>query len=79
VKPKLYKRVRRKLPNNNGKAEFRIYEDGSVRVRVDHPSNDPGIEIMLAGMILHDFRIAGEALGIVLKPSGPLVWKDDPA
>ena len=65
---KAVRRIRRKMLG--AKVEVRLYEDGSMRLRVDHPSNDPGLEIAIAGSLI-------STLGA--RPSGPMTWKDDPA
>jgi hypothetical protein len=76
--PKLAKRIRRRL--YGAKFEFRIYEDGSVRCRVDHPSNDPGTEMALLGIVVAGLGKTFDALGIgPLRPTGPMTWKDDPS
>lgn len=43
---KLVKRVQRKAMG--GTVYARVYDDGSVRIRTDHPSNDPAVEIAMA-------------------------------
>jgi hypothetical protein len=73
---KLHKRIRRRL--FGAKVEFRIYEDGSSRVRVDHPSNDPGLEIEITGRILREAIPTFRALGLDPMRIGPLTWRDDP-
>lgn len=75
---KLYKRIRRHLLG--AKVEFRMYEDGAIRIRVDHPSNDPGFEIALGGLILQQLAKNWNAAGLgPLRLAGPIHWNDDPA
>ena len=75
VKP--IKRVRRKVMG--GLVDMRIYQDGSMLARCDHPSNDPEIEMAMAGRVLAVAREVFAAHGLQPPIMRPVVWKDDPA
>ena len=72
----LYRRVRRKFMG--GRMEVRIYTDGSMRVHVDHPSNDPEIEMAMAGRIYGWARQKFAEEGLPPPVIGPVRWNDDP-
>lgn len=72
---KLVKRIRRRMWG--GLATIRVYDDGSARMRFDHPSDDPEIEMAMAG---HAIRLAREIFqreGLPLN-LGPMTWRSDP-
>ena len=71
----LAKRYRRKLWG--GRVDARIYTDGSVRFRVDHPSNDPAIELAMGGAVLSMARDIYAKLEIPFEV-GAIRWNDDP-
>ena len=60
-----------------GLVEIRVYSDGTARVRVDHPSNDPAVEFAMLGIVFSLQRQAYAAAGIPFRP-GPMRWHDDP-
>ena len=75
TKRRLIKRQQRSFWG--GKVFIRYYSDGSIRVRCDHPSDDPGVEIAMAGATISILRNA--MAGVGLDPTiGPLRWKSDP-
>ena len=73
----MVRRIRRKMWG--GRYDLRCYDDGSFRIRTDHPSNDPTVEIAMSveimALIREKFADAGLPLPV---PSGPLRWRDDP-
>jgi hypothetical protein len=75
VKRTLVKRLRRKVMG--GLVDIRIYSDGRVRGRCNHPSNDPEIEMAMAGRFIRVSRELFLSLGIE-----PIVdlgkWRSDP-
>lgn len=75
-RPKFIRRFRRKVWG--GLLTIRVYEDGTAKMRFDHPSNDPEIEMWAAGRLLklvpQWFADTGLQVSI-----GPVTWKDDPA
>lgn len=73
---KLYRRIRRKLCG--GTMDMRIYTDGTMRARLDHPSNDPEIEMAMAGRLLRECRAYFEAQGLPEPVMEPIAWRDDP-
>ena len=73
---KLIKRFQRKALG--GMVFGRIYDNGTVRIRTDHPSNDPAIEIAMAAVIIGVVREKGREVGVDYRVSGPLHWRDDP-
>lgn len=72
MKRTLVKRIRRKAMG--GTFDVRLYSDNTMRVRCDHPSNDPEIEMAMAGRVL---RLAREHFGTGVR-MGPVAWRDDP-
>jgi hypothetical protein len=73
---RLVKRMQRKAMG--GTVYARVYHDGSVRVRTDHPSNDPAIEIAMAAVMFRALQTTFQASGLDLRIAGPLHWRDDP-
>lgn len=75
TKRTLVKRMRRKLWG--GLVDVRVYSDGTVRARCDHPSDDPEIEMAMAGRFIRVYRELFLSLGIE-----PVVdlgkWRSDP-
>ena len=72
---KLVKRYQRKL--YGGTVYIRLYEDGRVRVRTDHPSNDAATELAMAAAVLGPLTDSFRAYGI--EPElGPVTWRSDP-
>lgn len=71
---KLVRRVRRKMWG--GRLEMRIYDDATCRIRVDHPSNDPAIEMAMIGEVASLARSRFKDLGYELT-IGPAQWRDD--
>ena len=71
----LVKRMRRKAMG--GRIDMRIYSDGSMHVRCDHPSNDPEVELAMGGRVIKLARKAFADLGLEVKV-GPMRWRDDP-
>jgi hypothetical protein len=71
----LVRRVRRKMWG--GRTDLRFYADGSSRIWVDHPSNDPAIELAMGGAILSALRDAMAEAGMPGKV-GVIRWRDDP-
>ena len=69
------KRMQRKLWG--GTVYFRFYSDGRIRVRADHPSNDPATEMMMAAAAVAVVTDAHDGLGLRTEV-GPLTWHDDP-
>lgn len=72
----LVKRMQRKVLG--GTAYVRIYSDGSMRLRFDHPSNSLAVETAMAGLLVETMQAAGRVHGIELTP-GCMAWRDDPA
>lgn len=68
----MVRRIRRKMWG--GRFDMRIYNDGHMRVRFDHPSNDPEVELAMAGAAI---RLIHEKVGDLVAV-GPIVWRDDP-
>ena len=66
------KRVRRKILG--AAVEIRVRKDGTIRLKVDHPSNDPGTETMIAGLVMYAIQAISD---LDWKP-GSLFWRDDP-
>ena len=72
---KLLKRYQRKL--YGGTVYLRLYEDGRVRVRTDHPSNDAATELMMAAAVIGSLGDVMRSHGI--EPQlGPITWRSDP-
>ncbi len=69
-------RTRRKVLG--GRMDMRVYSDGSMRCRLDHPSNDPAAEMAMAGVIYSRIREVFRNLGMELPTLGPVTWRDDP-
>ena len=69
---RLVKRMRRRLWG--GTVDIRLYSDNTIRARCDHPSNDPEIEMAMAGRVLNRAR---EVYGPDVR-FGPMTWRDDP-
>lgn len=61
-----------------GLIDIRVYADGSLRARCDHPSNDPEIECAMAGRVLRVAREVYRARGLAAPTALPMVWRDDP-
>lgn len=76
MRKKLHKRIRRKRFGAN--VDVRIYEDGTLRIRVDHPSDDPGVEIGIVRQILEAMNRAGKDSGMKYETDGTFIWKSDP-
>jgi len=62
----------------DGRYDMRIYSDGSMHVRFDHPSNDPEIEMAMAGAAIRLMRRIFADLGFAVPIFGPMTWRDDP-
>ena len=75
ARPKLVKRIRRRMWG--GKWECRIYDNNTVRIKVDHPSNDPEVEMAMAGASIRLARETFASYGLGIKV-GPVQWRDDP-
>lgn len=73
---RLVKRVRRRVMG--GRMDMRVYSDGSVRARMDHPSNDPEIEMAMAGRFYRVAREAFASVGLGEPILGPISWRNDP-
>lgn len=76
VVSKLVKRVRRQLMG--GRYDMRIYDDGHIRARFDHLSNDPEIEMAMGGRLLKVARAVFAEHGLPEPILGPVTWRDDP-
>ena len=72
---KLVKRIRRKAWG--GRLEMRVYDDNSCRVRFDHPSNDPAIEMAAVGAVAGMAHKVFASYGIEVT-TGAMRWNDDP-
>ena len=78
MRPRLLKRSRRRLWG--GVVDIRVLQgDGGliVRVRSDHPSNDPEVEMAMAGRVVSRFRSVFKDAGLEVV-IGPMQWRDDP-
>lgn len=71
----LLRRFRRQLWG--GRTDVRMYADGSARVWVDHPSNDPAIELAMGGAVVSMLRRIYAEHGVEAD-IGPIHWRDDP-
>ena len=69
-------RTRRRLWG--GLVDIRIYPDGSMRTRCDHPTNDPEIEMAMAGHVLRVAREVFVKHGLPAPVMRPVTWNDDP-
>ncbi len=73
---RLVRRWERKM--DGGVVHIRLYDDGHVRVRTDHPTNDAAIEIAMAAKVIAALTDSMQAFGV--EPQlGPLQWRSDPA
>lgn len=78
MRPRLLKRTRRRLMG--GVADIRVLQEPNgfiVRARCDHPSNDPEIEMAMAGRVVSRFRSVFKDAGLEVI-IGPTSWRDDP-
>ena len=73
---KLVRRVRRRCVWG-GRYDLRVYDDGTARIRVDHPSNDPEVELAIAGATMKVARQVFADAGMRVD-FGPITWRDDP-
>ena len=73
---RLVKRTRRRVMG--GLIDIRVYSDGSMRARCNHPSNDPEVECAMAGRVLRVAREVYAANGLGDPIFGPMAWRDDP-
>jgi hypothetical protein len=74
---KLVKRMQRKALG--GMVYARLYDDGTVRVRVDHPSDDPAVEIAMTASVIRALQETYRNHGLPApKLAGPLTWRSDP-
>lgn len=71
----LVKRIQRKAMG--GMVYVRIYDDGSIRARTDHPSNDPEVELEMLERLLHPIIEGFRQLGSAAQISH-IAWNDDP-
>jgi len=71
----LSRRIRRQAMG--GRFDLRVYDDGTMHIRLDHPSNDPGTELAMVAASLRIARriFADAGLGLNI---GPITWRDDP-
>lgn len=53
--------------------------DGVIRFRVDHPSNDPEIEVGIGNKVYGLLRVAYERHGLAAPVMTSLKWQSDPA
>ena len=60
-----------------GMVYARVYDDGTVRVRTDHPSNDPAVEIAMTAVVIGALQESYRAHGMTMRIAGPLTWRDD--
>jgi hypothetical protein len=49
-----------------------------MRARCDHPSNDPEVEMAMAGAVLRVAREAFARAGLPMPVMQPVTWRDDP-
>jgi hypothetical protein len=73
---RLVKRIQRKAMG--GMVYGRVYSNGDVRIRTDHPSNDPAVEMAMAAYVIGLVRAFGKEKGVEFRVSGPMHWHDDP-
>lgn len=73
---KLIKRMRRKVMG--GLVTVRVYDDGTAKIRCDHPSNDPEIELQMVGRFIKGVRRARAELGIGEPDIDIGRWRSDP-
>lgn len=57
---------------------MRIFADGSMRARCDHPSNDPEIEFAMVGRVYGLARDVFKRHGRGEPILGAMTWRDDP-
>lgn len=72
---KRVRRWQRKL--DGGTVYVTLHDDGQVRIRTDHPSNDPATEIAMAATVIRAFTSTYAEHGVKPKLNA-LTWRSDP-